>query len=332
MQPLFLHPRDLDLDAPHLFWFAPPDAALSQSLASLGQLTPALAFATDGRPILAAGSRRAAALREMRGRALLAVTLDPSDLEPGLAGLPQGLRLGLCYLASNQGRAVTDAMAVAAGRYFTAEGGPEAFERLAAPRLFGEGDRRERLVAQWLRLPPSLDGLLASGHLPLGAAGRLAALDGDALAALAPLLRAVRWSRANLDNALAWLTEAAALAGEGLPAVLGRSGALSLPGRGLSPNDLCAGVLAALRRARYPATTTLEARFSALSRAVTPRGSKVRLTPSQGFEADAVTVTATARSPTELARIAADIAAMAAAPELPRLLTVARNEDGGTPA
>jgi len=40
-----------------------------------------------------------------------------------------------------------------------------------------------------------------------------------------------------------------------------------------------------------------------------------------------VTVTATAKSPAELARIAADIAAMAAAPDLPRLLRVAHEDD-----
>ncbi len=327
MQPLFLHPRDLDLDAPHLFWAAPPDAALADSLAALGQTTPALAFAGEGRPVLAAGARRALALREMRGRVLAAVVLEEPDMEPDLAALPPALRLGAVYLASNLGRSVTDAMAVAAGRYFVAAGGPEAYEALAAPRLFPEGDRRRALVGQWLALPPELDALLASGHLPLGAAGRLAGLDAASRQALAPLFHAVRWSRANLDNALTWLVEAARLTGEPPAAVLGRCGALELPGRGLSPNDLAAGVLSALRRARYPATTTLEARFASLSRAVTPRGSKARLSPSQGFEADAVTVTATAKSPQELARIAADIAAMAAAPELPRLLRVAHDED-----
>ncbi|WP_300161708.1 chromosome partitioning protein ParB [Solidesulfovibrio sp.] len=327
MQPLFLHPRDLDLDALHLFWAAPPDAVLTASLATLGQTTPALAFAAEGRPILAAGARRALALRERRGRTLAAVVLEERDMEPDLAALPQALRLGAVYLASNLGRTVTDAMAVAAGRYFVAAGGPEAFEALAAPRLFPEGDRRRALVGQWLALPPSLDALLASGNLPLGAAGRLAALDDASRQALAPLFHAVRWSRANLDNALTWLVEAARLAGEPPAAILGRCGALDLPGRGLSPNDLAAGVLAALRRARYPATTTLEARFASLSRAVTPKGSKARLSPSQGFEADAVTVTATARSPQELAKIAADIAAMAAASELPRLLRVAHEDD-----
>lgn len=327
MQPLFLHPRDLDLEAPHLFWAGPPEAALTASLAALGQLTPALVVPTDGRPILAAGARRAAALRELRGRTLAAIVLDPQDMEPALAALPRELLLGLCYLDSNQGKPVTDAMAVAAARYFVATGGREAFATLAAPRLFTAGDRRERLVARWLDLPPGLDGLLEAGQVPLGAATRLAALPAAALAALAPLLSAVRWSRANLDKALGWLTEAATLAGEEVTATLGRCGALELPGRGLSPNDLCAGVLAALRRVRYPATTTLEARFAALGRAVTPKGSKVRLSPSQGFETDAVTITATAKSPDELARIAADLAAMAAAPELPRLLTVARDED-----
>lgn len=332
VQPLFLHPRDLDVSAPHLFWAAPPDAALTASLAALGQITPALAIVTDGRPILAAGSRRATALRELRGRTLAAMVLDPEAMEPDLAALPQALRLGLVYLASNQGRTITDAMAVAAARYFVSAGGTRAFAELAAPRLFPDGDRRERLVSQWLALPPALDGLLASGHLPLGAAARLAGLDGQALDALLPLLTALRWSRANLDNALTWLAEAAALAGESVPTILGRSGALDLPGRGLSPNDLAAGVLAALRRLRYPATTTLEARFASLSRAVTPKGSKVRLLPSQGFETDAITVTATAKSPGELAKIAADLAVMAAAPELPRLLTVAQAVDDASEA
>lgn len=327
MQPLFFHPRDLDLDAPHLFWFAPPDPALLDSLATIGQTTPALAIATPGRPILAAGSRRAAALRELRGRTLAAVTLDEADMEPGLAALSPQLRLGALYLASNQGRTVTEAMAVAAARYFAAAGGPEAFHQLAAPRLFPAGDRRAALVGRWLALPDWCDALLAAGNLPLGAATRLAGLETPALEALRPLLAAMRWSRANLDHALGWLTEAATLAGESPAATLGRSGALDLPGRGLSPNDLAAGVLTALRRARYPAITTLEARFASLGRAVTPKGSKARLHPSQGFETDAVTVTATVRSPEELSRLAADLAAMAAAPELPRLLTVARDED-----
>ncbi len=327
MQPLFLHPRDLDLDAPHLFWATPPDDALTASLATLGQTTPALVFPGEGRPVLAAGARRAAVLRALRGRTLCAVAVEPQDMEPELAALPEPLRLGAVYLASNLGRAVTDAMAVAAARYFVAAGGAEAYETLAASRLFPDGDRRGALVSRWLALPPALDALLEAGHVPLGAAGALAALGAATLDALWPLLTAVRWSRANLANALTWLTEAARLAGEAPEAILGRCGALDLPGRGLSPNDLAAGVLAALRRARYPATTTLEARFAALCRTVTPRGSKARLSPSQGFEADAVTVTATAKSPAELARIAADIAAMAAAPDLPRLLRVAHEDD-----
>lgn len=337
MDTLFLHPRDVDTTPAHLFWTGAPDEALLASLARFGQTTPALVAVDDGRPVLVAGSRRTLALREMRGRTLMAVAVDlaavaaPGDDAGGPAGeavdaLSLPVRLGLAYLASNLGRPVTDAMAVAAGRYFAAFGTVEDFLALAGSHLFPPADRRAQLVARWLRLPAALDALLASGHVPLGAAGLLADCDPDALAGLTPLLAAIRWSRANLDNALTWLAEAARVSGERPAALLARSGALDLPGRGLSPNDLTAGILASLRRLRYPATTTLEARFNTLARGLLA-GSRVKIRPSQGFEADAVTMEILVRSPAELSRAAADMAAMAAAPDLPRLLAVARDED-----
>lgn len=328
MQPLFLHPRDLDIAAPHLFWAAPPDDALTQSLATLGQTTPALVVETGGRPILAAGSRRAAALRERRGSVLcaLAVSLDgPEDADEPDTAITPAVRLGLLYLASNLGRTVTDAMAVAAGRYFAAESGIDDTLRLAGPYLFAPDDRRGRLLAQWLALPPTLDALLASGHVPLGSAGLLAALPPETLYALMPLLAAVRWSRGSLSGALTWIAEAARLAGEPAGVLLARSGATELLGRGLSPNDLTAGVLAALRRLRYPLLTTLEARFAALSRDLA-RGSRVKVKPSQGFESDTVTLEVTVKNPAELAKASTDMAAMALSPVLPRLLTVAHAE------
>ncbi|MHC1713045.1 MAG: chromosome partitioning protein ParB [Solidesulfovibrio sp.] len=326
MQPLFLHPRDLDALAPHLFWHTPPDDALIASLDRLGQTTPALVIATDARPILAAGSRRTVALRELRGRTLAAVSVDAASMPENEPDLPLAARLGLLYLASNMGRTVTEPMLVAAGRYFMAHGSRDEFLSLAGPYLFAPGDRRERLVCRWLDLPPCCDDLVASGHVPLGAAELLAGCEADTRAALLPLLTAIRWSRANLDNALTWLDEAARLAGERPAALLARSGALELAERGLSPNDLAAGVLAALRRLRYPATTTLEARFAALSRKLLS-GSRVKLRPSQGFESDAVTVELTVRRPTELSKAAGELAAMAASPDLPRLLAVAHEED-----
>ncbi len=334
MQPFFLHPRDVDIAADHLFWFAPPDDALMASLDRLGQVTPALAVMTEGRPILAAGSRRAAALREIRGRTLAAVAVDLKDLAPDRSdgpggpdgqGLAPGLSLGLLYLASNLGRTVTDSMLVAAGRYFLGHGSFAAFTALAGPYLFAPNDRRVRLLAQWLSLPSALDGFLASGHLPLAGAEALAGCDAGTLAALTPLWEGLRWSRANLENALTWLAEAARVSGEHPTATLARAGVLDLADRGLSPNDLAAGVLAGLRRLRYPATTDLEARFAALARDLA-KGSAVRLRPRQGFESDCVTVEVTVRRPADLAKAAASLAAMAGAPALPRLLGLARED------
>jgi len=318
----FFHPRDLEITAGHLFWFVPPDDALLASLSCLGQTTPALVVFDGDRPVLAAGARRAEALRRLRGRPLAAAVPEPEDLPAAVTALSPALRLGVLYLASNLGRTVTDPMLLAAGRYFLAHGSQADFETLAGPYLFAAGDRRARLLARWLTLPPPLDALLASGHLPLAAAGTLAGCDTETLAAFAPLLAALRWSRANLENVLAWTREAAAMAGETPAAVLARSGAPDLLGRGLSPNDLAAGLLAALRRMRYPATTSLEARFAILARELT-RGSRVRLKPSQGFEADAVTVEVTVRGAEDLTEAAGRLAAMAESPALPQILHLA---------
>lgn len=325
MRTHFFHPRDLDLTAGHLFWATPPDAPLLESMDRLGQLTPALVLDTGDKPVLAAGARRAAALRTIGGRALAAAVPEPDEAIPADPALPPALRLGILYLASNLGRSLTEPMLVAAGRYFLAHGSENDFLTLAGPYLFAAGDRRARLVTAWLRLPRDVDGLLASGQLPLAGAGVLARCDPDTLTALFPLLQLVRWSRANLDNAVTWLLEAASLAGETPAALLARSGALELVSRGLSPNDLTAGLLAALRRLRSPATTTLEARFTTLSRELT-RSGRLRLRPSQGFEADSVTVEATVRRPEDMAQVGAELTAMAQSPVLPRLLRVAEDE------
>ena len=329
MEPFFFHPRDLDLQADHLFWRRPPDDAFLASMDRFGQLTPALVMhGADAPPVLVAGARRTAALRELRGRPLAATVFDPNDPdspESGDAALPLPLRLGLRYLASNLGQTVTDAMLVAAGRYFTSHGSADDFFHLAGPLLLAPGDRRGRQLGAWLGLPRSLDPLLGAGQVPLACAASLAGCDPETLTALTPLLEAVRWSRANLENALTWITEAARLAGDTPGAVLARSGALELCARDLSPNDRTAGILAALRRLRYPATVSLEARFATLSRELT-RGSRLKLRPSQGFEADTVTVELTVRRPEDAATAARELAGLAGQPALAKLLRLAHDD------
>lgn len=329
MLPHFFHPKALDLTAGHLFWTTPPEEALVASLTSIGQVTPALVLFDGDRPILAAGGKRALVLRGLRGRSLAAVVPEPDSLEPAVAALPLALRLGVLYLASNLDRPATDPMLAAAGRYFLAHGSEADFETLAGPYLFAPGDRRARLLAQWLHLPRAMDALLAAGHLPLAAAGTLSACDPETRGAFAPLFAALRWSRANLENVLTWTREAAAMTGRTPAEVLAASGALDLAGRDLSPNDLTAGLLAALRRMRYPATASLEARFTVLARELT-KGSRVKLRPSQGFEADAVTVEVTVRGPEELRAAAGRLAVMAEHPDLPRIVHLA--EDAGDEA
>jgi len=323
VQHLAIHPRDADVTGDSLFWNTPPDDALTRSLAEMGQLVPALAEIVDDRPRILAGRARALALRRLPGR-----TLDARIIAwpgPDCGHSPEVWR-GLVYLASNMGRAVDEAMLVKAGRYFSAFVPVPEFVRLAGPYLgpaLASGSRR---LTDWLSLPKKADELLFSGTVPLAGAQVLAAMTREDLDALWPWLTAARWSANTLARFVTPLREAARASGRSLS----ETAATALAGvgadQGLSPNDLLARLAAAAKNARYPVLTDLEERFAALSRGVS-RGTSFTLSPSRGFESDAVTLELRAADAATLRQAAADLARMAGHPNWPALWSLARGQE-----
>ncbi len=322
MRHLAIHPRDADLSSGSLFWDTEPDDALCRSLDEMGQMVPALAEIVDDRPRLLAGRRRALALRRLPGRTLAAMVLEWPG--PGCGLSPEVWR-GMVYLATNMGRAVTEAMLVQAGRYFQKHVPIPDVVRLAGPYLGQALAAGPRRLTAWLALPPAADGLLFSGHVPLAGAKALAGMDEHDLTALWPWLFAARWSANTLAAFVTPLREAARASGRTLAQVAEVALAGLVPGPDLSPNDLLSRLTAAARQTRYPTLTGLEERFERAARGIT-RDTGFVLRPSRGFESDAVTLELRAADKTTLAQAAADLARMAADPGFEELWSLARGD------
>lgn len=325
MQHLAIHPRDADVSGASLFWDAPPGEALVRSLDELGQMVPALAEIVDDRPRILAGRARALALRRLPGRTLAARVMAWPG--PGCGHSPEVWR-GLVYLASNMGRHIDEAMLVKAGRYFAAHVPVPEFVRLAGPYLGPALAAGSRRLTDWLSLPETADELLFSGAVPLAGSAALARMTRDEIEVLRPWLTAVRWSANTLARFVTPLREAARAAGRSLAATAGEALAGVRPDQGLSPNDLIARLSAAAKSARYPVLTGLEERFTALSRGIS-RGTRFTLSPSRGFESDAVTLTVQAAGAADLATAAADLTRLAAHPDWPALWSLARGQESG---
>ncbi|NMC50531.1 MAG: chromosome partitioning protein ParB [Desulfovibrio sp.] len=325
MRHLAIHPRDADLGNDSLFWDAGPDEALVRSLDELGQMVPALVEIVDDRPRLLAGRRRALALRRLPGRTLASLVLKWPGPECGMSA---PVWRGMVYLASNLGRAVSEAMLVQAGRYFLRHLPVADFLRLAGPYLGQALAAGSRRLTAWLDLPPRADALLFEGRVPLAGAPALAGMEERDFAALWPWLTAARWSANTLAAFVTPLREAARASGRPLSQVVRQALGGQAPGPDLSPNDLIAGLGVAARRTRYPVLTDLERRFEETARRIV-RGTDFTLRPSRGFESDAVTLELKAGDAATLARAAAALSRMAADPGFEDLWSLARGEAEG---
>jgi len=309
--------RDISLDAESLLWREEPGESLTASLAALGQISPVVVDMRD-KPVCLAGYKRVRALTAL-GLPVRALVLEP-DLfnrlaeNPDTAAISRETALGLLYLASNHGAPPTDAKLLAAGRYFARHGGLADFVRLGAPELsLSPRDKIWDWLATWLGLPEKFDELVHGGFVPLAVAKAAAALGTEGLAAYAPYLRRTRWSRGNAEKLLGLAREAALAKDISIALAAARAGLAEVAARDLSPNDLASALIGALRAYRYPELSGLEQRFAAAARAVT-KGSKLKLTPSPGFEQDNATVSVTVKSRAEILAAAKELAERADSP------------------
>jgi hypothetical protein len=322
--------RDISLGAPSLFWAEPPGPDLAASLAALGQLCPVIVD-MEKKPVCLAGHSRVLALRKL-GQPVRAMVLEPDFMarlaeNPDTADISRETALGLVYLASNRERALSDSRLVRAGRYFAAHGALADLVRLGAPLLgLSARDKIFDWLRTWLGLPRDADQLAHGGHIPLALAKAVAALGPDGLAAFAPYLRRARWSRGGAEKFLSLAREAALAKDVPVAAVPGLAGLDAVAGRELSPNDMTAALTGALRAYRSPELTSLEERFAQAARAVT-KGTKLKLTPSQGFEQDSTTVSVTVKNRAEVLAAAKELAARADSPAWGEIFGLAKAKE-----
>lgn len=298
---------DIDSSGPWIFWSAPPSPALRRSLERHGQLVPVLVDASGGAPTLVAGSARVAAMAET-GREVLCLDLGPLD----------DAARGLVYLQSNIGREPTDAMVVAAMRYFRSVNGADMAAVLESLDLEPRS-KRLRLIEAWLALPADWDRFLDG--VPLACAELLAGFSAPDLNELAPLFDGLSWSRGNAVNLLTWLRETCLRDGANVAQLLEGCGVRETLAEGLSPKDAMARISRQIRQRRFPRLGALERDFAEASRRVAA-GTRWRVVQPDQFESDAVELTARARNAGEIRAASAELARLAAREDLDALFPV----------
>jgi hypothetical protein len=106
-----------------------------------------------------------------------------------------------------------------------------------------------------------------------------------------------------------------------------RPGLSDLLAAGLSPKDTQAALLDAARRLRHPRRHELERGFAALA-AELSAGALWRVTPEQGFESDALHLSARCETPDQAREAARQLLRMADSPLWGRLAKVGRQDSG----
>ena len=292
-QIITVHARDIEIDAPSLFWPEEPSGELLASVAEFGVLSPVLADFTQGRPLLLAGRKRVLAARRLK------LPLPAFGVDLG-RGSGRAVDAGKLYLASNLGQPVGELRLVRAGRYFSELMGFGDFKAACADLLGLAGrDKTWDSLAAWLGLPLWLDERLAAARLPLAAAPLLAGLSAEELASLRPYLEYAGFSRNQLAAILEPLRELA------LGRVCALSGLLDSPefaglrGLKLSPADFTARLAGLVRKLRYPLLSEMENKFADKVKELT-RGTGWKITASQSFESDCVRLEASLSGAAEL--------------------------------
>ena len=284
----------------HLFWAAEPDAELAESIREFGQIAPVLARDTDRGMELVAGYGRLQALRQQGGLALARIVAAPTALD-----------CGLLYLADNAHRTLTDAMRLAALRYFRPLMDDGALASDILPRLGVKPKSKDaRLLLAWLDLSEDWQDRLDRGCVPLAGGEILARMTPADRQAVAPLFDNLAWSRSSGVNVLTWLFETGKMAGAPLAEVLDRAKLPDILDQGLSPKDAIARLTSAARSARYPHLSALQENFNRAAREITA-GTGWRLAQPNNFETGGAELSIQVRTLEQLAKAAKDLKTMA---------------------
>ncbi len=326
---LLLEPGAIDCRGPWLLWKREPEPNLRDSLRRMGQLEPLLALHEGGAWALVAGHSRLRALHELGRKALVRAVDAPQ--EPGAR---REIALGLVYLASNRayllGEEASPALLLPAMRFFMERMEPEDLRRDVAPAVgLAPRSRTLRRLEQWCALfAPDVpwERHLLAGRLPLACVETLARLAPEELQALEPFFATLSWSSSAARQFMTLLFETSRREGAPLHAMM-RPDLTDRLAAGLSPKDTQAALLDAARRLRHPRRHELERGFAALA-AELSAGALWRVTPEQGFESDALHLSARCETPEQAREAARQLLRMADTPLWGRLASVGRQDPG----
>ncbi len=278
------------IDCPWILQTKNPSALLTESLRTLGQLSPVLVVRNQNRQngpefLLVCGSARVKALAGLQ-QDILAMEIEADEVH-----------CCLLYLDSNSSAAASlqsqpdVAMALAALRFLVPRLEPSRLESVLPPRLgLAAKSRGWRRLLNWSRCFPADDPYnshLLEGRLPIDLVDELERMQEHERRSLEPFFAAFGWSRSAALQFCTMLRETALGSESDITSLLQHAGLSNVLQdvleSGLSPKDATERLLAKTRSLRYPTLLRLQKRFNNLVKSLAA-GTSWRIDHTQQFE------------------------------------------------
>lgn len=283
----------------HLFWPDNSEESLEKSIKEFGQTTPVLAMETNNGLELIAGQARLRILRELKRPVMTRLVAEADDREKGLL-----------FLTDNAARPMDDGMRLAALRYFRPLMDIKTLTSDILPRLGIKPKSKDaKLLIAWLDLPEVWQNLLTKGNVPLAAGTPLSRMNETDRSAVEPLFTSFSWSRSNAVNMLTWLFETSKMTSTSIGEAMKSAGLDDILNQSLTPKDGIAKLTAAMKTARYPAISQLQADFASAARELTA-GSRWRMSQPNNFETGGAELTVQIKDVDQLKRAIKELEAM----------------------
>ncbi len=329
---LSLPAQAIAIDCPWILQAKSPSALLTDSLRTLGQLSPVLVVRNpqqNGPEFrLVCGSARVKALDQLQ-QEILAMEIDADEVQ-----------CCLLYLDSNSGTASTQpdtALALAAMRFLTPRLEPSRIEALLPQRLgLAAKSRGWKRLLRWSQCFSPEDPFnnhLLEGRLPLELIDELQRMREDERRSLEPFFAAFGWSRSAAVQFCGMLRETALGTESDITTLLKDAGLdrvlRDVLESGLSPKDAAERLLAQTRALRYPTLLRLQKRFNNLVKSLSS-GTSWRIDHTQQFETPALQLATQVKNRSDLEKALAELQRMSQLNLWETIWSLAEEEtDGG---
>lgn len=330
---LSLPPQSIAVDCPWILQKKSPDEQLSQSLRTLGQLSPVLVVRNSSPQsgseyLLVCGSARVKALARMQ-KEVLALEIEASE--------PQRC---LLYLDSNNSAAspqIDTKLALAALRFLTPRVEKAELDALLPPRLgLAPKSRGWKRLTAWCDCFAPEDAYnthLLQGRIPLELIDELRRMHPHERQFLEPFFAVFGWSRSAALQFCSMLRETALGSESDMETLVNRAKLdkvlQDVVESGLSPKDAAERLLSKTRTLRYPNLLRLQTRFNNLIKSLSS-GTSWRIEHTQNFETLALQLGAQVKSRADLDNVLRELQQMSETDLWDTIWNLVENEtDGG---